>query len=156
LIFNNKGMAKLKALTKSKIVLAALLLLTGVAQLRAQQHPNYLHAIRDLREARITLEHTPFTEPAHITAAHGAIQEINAAVDSLKRASKLDDKAIGEVPPPNKELPPIGRFHQAHQLIDDAKHDVSMPESDPAAVSHQQHALAHMQAADGYIDKVMK
>jgi len=125
------------------------LLLAGVsAQLDAQlpgPHPAYLHAIRDLRQARGILQYN-FGKPAHIAAANAAIPQITAAIDDLKTASHLDEKSLGSVPPP-KSVDQAGRFHEAEALLDSAFHDVNLPESDPVARPFKDHALDHIDHA---------
>src|SRR5271170_5841846 len=113
-------------MTKSQVNLIArcfmalcALLLAGVSsQVDAQmpgQHPEYLHAIRDLREARGLLQYN-FTNPAHIQAASSLTREINAAILDLKSASHIDEKNLQTVLP-NKAMPPEGRFHQVRDLL---------------------------------------
>ncbi len=96
-------------IAKYWIVLCALILAGGSTPIYAQmpgQHPGYLHAIRDLREARGLLQYN-FTNPAHIQAASSLTREINAAIRDLKNASHIDEKDAQTVPP-NKDLPPEG------------------------------------------------
>jgi hypothetical protein len=149
-------MKKLNLLTQSWL-LGALLLLSGAVSVQAQtpgQHPNYLHAVHDLREARSWLQIT-YTEPAHAQAAAAALPEINQAIDSIKLASYFDEKSMSQVPPPNSNTPPNGRFHYVKDLLSAARRDVSLPESDPAAVPHQKAALQHIMAAEAAINKVL-
>ena len=125
------------------------LFLAGVStQVDAQspgEHPGYLHAIRDLREARGLLT-ANFGKPAHIAAANAALPEINAAISDLKSASHMDEKNLGQVPPP-KSMAPEGRFHEVMALLDSAHNDAKMPESDPAARPYKDRALGHIDKA---------
>jgi hypothetical protein len=150
-------MKKLNLLASCLIFLGALLLLSGAVNVYAQtpgQHPNYLHAIHDLRQARGWLQIT-YTEPAHAQAAAAALPEINEAIDSLKLAAHVDEKSMSDVPAPNTNTPPNGRFHYVKDLLSAARRDTSMPESDPAALIHQKAALQHIMAAEAAINKVL-
>jgi hypothetical protein len=137
--------------------LCALLLAAGVMPANAQmsgQHPNYLHAIRDLREARGLLQHN-FTEPAHAKAASSAIPHIDEAINDLKRASKLDDKSLGAVPPPDNKMPDPGRFHKVSELLGAAHQACDGPDSDASAVPERDKAQKHIDAAAGIIKTVL-
>jgi hypothetical protein len=132
------------------------LLLAGVStQVDAQlpgPHPKYLQAIRDLRQARALLT-TNFGIPAHAAAANAAIPQINEAIADLKSASHLDEKNLGEVPPP-KAMPPEGRFHEVAALLGSAHDDIKMPESDPVAQPFKDKALGHIDSARAAIKPV--
>ena len=117
-------------------------------------HPEYLHAIRDLRQARGLLQHN-FTQSKHVQAATAALPEINAAINDLKSASKLDEKNLGDVPPPATNLDPDGRFHMTAQLLSRAHHAVSQPESDPVAMPYKDRALRHIDAASAAIAQAL-
>jgi hypothetical protein len=130
--------------------LYALVLIGAATPANAQapgQHPEYLHAIRNLRQARGILEGNNFTTPGHAQAATATIHDIDKALDHLKAASKLDDKSLGDVPPPRTDMTAVGRFHQANDLLKAARHDASGPESDPAAVQYRLMALNDIDAA---------
>lgn len=105
-------------------------------------HPGYLHAIRDLREARELLQ-TNWGNPRHAQAASAIIQEIDLAIGDLKHASRLDEKSLAAVPP-SKGMAPEGRFHKVQILLNESRTDISRPESDPVAVPHRDHALEHI------------
>jgi hypothetical protein len=140
------------------IVLCGLLLMGNATRAKAQQlpgpHPNYLHALRNLREARGLLQ-INFGQAAHVQAAAIALPAINDAIGELKAASKLDDKSLGDVPPPNNSLPPEGRFHKVADLLASAHHDTKGQESDPAAIPYKERALKHIDAASAAVAKVL-
>jgi len=134
------------------IVLGGLLLAGNTTPTDAQTpgpHPAYLHALRDLREARSLLQ-ANFGMPVHAQAAATAIPQIDAAIGDLKNASKLDEKSLGAVPPP-KSMPEEGRFHTVADLLKSAHHDVGFPESDPVALPYRDRALKHIDAASAAI-----
>jgi len=122
------------------------------AQAPPGPHPHYLHAIRNLREARTKLDY-PFKEPLHQQIAAAAKPEIDDAIGDLKKASHLDDKDIGEVPPPNDNLPENGTFHNVSDLLAQARKDADGPESDLAARPFRDHALKRIDQAIAEVHK---
>ncbi len=151
-------MRKLQVILIAKcwIVLCALILAGGPTSIYAQtpgQHPEYLHAIRDLREARGLLQ-TNFTVPAHIQAASSLTREIDAAIRDLKNASHIDEKNLQAVPPA-KDMPPVGRFHKIKDLLMSARDDAKGTESDPAAISSRNGGLTHINEAISIVNGVI-
>jgi len=139
------------------IALCGLLLAGSTTQTDAQipgPHPEYLHAIRDLRQAHGLLQHN-FTQSKHVQAAAAALPEINGAISDLKSASKLDEKNLGDVPPPTTNIDPDGRFHMTADLLSRARHDVAGTESDPVALPYRDRALKHIDAASAAIAKAL-
>jgi hypothetical protein len=116
-------------------------------------HPAYLHAIRDLRQARGVLI-ANIGEPARAAAANFALPQIDAAISDLQSASRLDAKSLGDVPPP-KSMAPEGRFHEVQALLDSAHNDIKMPESDPVARPYKDRALGHIDSASGAIKPLL-
>lgn len=139
------------------IVLCALLIAGSSTQVDAQQqpgaHPGYLHAIRDLRQARELLRYN-FTQPKQAAAANAALPAIDAAISDLKSASRVDDKHLEDVPH-NKDLPAEGRFHQVMTLLNSAHAHVLEPDSDQAAISFRDHALGQIDNARKAITPVL-
>jgi hypothetical protein len=138
------------------IVLCVLLLAGVSTHVDAQipgPHPEYLHAIRNLRQARELL-HTNFGEPKHIAAASAALPEINAAISDLKSASHIDEKNL-EAVPPFKSMPPEGRFHEVMSLLNSAHDDAKKPESDPVAKHFKDQALVHIDKARDAVTPVL-
>jgi hypothetical protein len=116
-------------------------------------HPEYLHAIRDLREARALLQ-SSFVQPNQIATANAAIPLITQAINDLKSASNMDAKNLGDVPPP-KSVSGAGPFHDAEALLDSAHHEIKMPESDPVARPYQDRALVHIDNARNAIRPIL-
>jgi len=139
------------------VTVCALLLAAGTPNAKAEvpgPHPGYMHAIRNLRQARGFLE-TNFSNPGQAQAAGAAIHEIDAAIADLKQAAATNGANVGEVPPANGNLPPEGRFHQVAGLLHQARSDAGGQESDPVAVPAQGRALKHIDEASAIIAKVM-
>jgi hypothetical protein len=147
-------MKALRILKNCRAILPALLLIAVTTQLHAQSQPAYLHAIRDLREARAILS-TGLNDPVHIQAAQAANVEIDNAINGLKRVAALDGQSLGDVPTP-KAVPPAARFQQAIGFLNEASTDISAPNPDPAVTAHVQHALEHIQKAEAIINKAQQ
>jgi L-lysine 2,3-aminomutase len=138
------------------VVLTGLLLAGGSTGVDAQapgSHPEYLHAIRNLREARGLLQF-PFTKPEHIQAASAALSEIRDAIGDLKFASHIDEKNLADVPP-DKTMPPEGRFHKINDLLSSAYKDTKQPESDTVARPYKDRALDHIYNAQKAIQPAL-
>jgi len=139
------------------IALCGLLLAGSATPTDAQtpgNHPAYLRAIRDLRQARSLLQHN-FTQPKHVQAASAAVRWIDEAIGDLKNASKVDEKSLGDVPGPKTMPDDDGRFHAVASLLKSAREDASFTESDPVALPYKDRALKHIENAEGAIAPVL-
>src|SRR5471030_2030420 len=76
-------------LVATSLLLAAALPLAAHADLPGQ-HPGYLHALSDLRDARWNLEHRP-GDGAVSSQEDVAIEEIDQALGDVKNAAREDD-----------------------------------------------------------------
>jgi hypothetical protein len=110
------------------------------------KHPAYLHALSDLRNARGFLDKLG-PDDAVDNDSMRAIQEIDAAIGEIKKASIDDGKDLRDHPAIDAHLARTDRFHKALELLDKAHNDVKQGESDRAAVGLQDRALAHIDAA---------
>lgn len=110
------------------------------------KHPAYLHALSDLRAARWLLEHRP-GDPAVSGREDLAIQNIDATIGELKRASIDDGKNLHDHPA--LDVPPDhpGRLHRAAELLRKVHSDVNREEDDPAAHGLKHRALEHVDIA---------
>jgi hypothetical protein len=149
--------SQLSRIAKSSIVLCALLLSGGSTRIYADTpgvHPFYLHAIDYLRQARALLE-THFNEPKHIQTVAEAVPKVDSAISDLKNASKLDDKHLSGVPPPDGSLDEKGRLHKAAELLRMAHQEAAKPESDPLAKPLQARGLRDIDEASAILQKVL-
>ena len=140
--------SQVNLIARSFMALFALLFAGMSTQAYAQTpgpHPAYLHALRDLREARDLL-HSDFADARHKELGAAATQEVEKAIGDLKAASHLDEKNLGDTPP-TKALSPEGRFHQIQALLSSAHNDIKQPESDPVARPYKDRALGHIDSA---------
>lgn len=126
---------------------AALALLPMAAQADLPgKHPYYLHALTDLRTARWMLEHRP-GDAAVSGQEDVAIQQIDAAIGEIKRASIDDGKDLADHPAVDVPKDHPGRLHKAAELLKKVHHDVDREEDDPTARGLKHRALEHVEAA---------
>jgi hypothetical protein len=137
-------MRSLKSLTTAVFALFTLLFLSSATPAHAQ-FPAYLHAISDLRTARAYLEQD--TRPQFEGHRHHAIEEINHALDEMKKAAIDDGKTPWHTPPPqsggNAALP----VHSAIKLLKEARGDVDHGHDRPENQGLRERSLGHVDAA---------
>jgi hypothetical protein len=135
-------------LVKRMILTAGLGLLVPLAAQADWQgrHPAYLHALSDLRAARWMIEHRP-GDAAVRDQEEVAIDEINHAIDEIKRASIDDGKDLNDHPPVDRPMDQPGRLHAALDLLGKVHHDIDREEDDPQARELKHRAIAHIDEA---------
>jgi hypothetical protein len=111
-------------------------------------HPGYLHALTDLRDARWNLEHRA-GDAAVSTQEDVAIVEIDHAIDEVKHAAREDGKNLYEHPPEDAHLNRAGRLHHAVELLEKARNDLAREEDNPEARELKHRALEHVDRATG-------
>jgi hypothetical protein len=117
-------------------------------------HPAYLHALSDLRHARAHLER--FTPSEHMDAEQRhAIEEIDKAIDEIKRASINDGKNLNDHPPVDMHMDYAGRYHRALELLDKAHNDIAREEDDPHSRGLRNRALHHIDEAHRIVDHLI-
>jgi hypothetical protein len=109
-------------------------------------HPAYLHALSDLRAARWMIEHRP-GDGAVGDQEEVAIDEINHAIDEIKRASIDDGKDLNDHPSVDRSMDQPGRLHAALDLLGKVHRDIDHEEDDPQARELKHRALAHIDEA---------
>ncbi|PXX47962.1 hypothetical protein [Aquitalea magnusonii] len=109
------------------------------------EHPYYGHAMSDLRQARALLAR-PDAQPVQ-DDERWAVGAIDAALNEMKQAAIEDGKNPWQIPAPDARLSPTDRFHQALQLLDQAKRDASHREDDPWVRDLQGRILHHIDDA---------
>lgn len=123
-------------------LLFALLPLT----VQAAQHPYYLHALADLREARWLLEHKP-GDPQVTDQEIMAVNEIDAAINEIKHASIDDGKDIYAHTGANFVGGYPDRLNKALELLDKVHRDIDQEEDDPMTRGLQKGAMLHVDNA---------
>jgi len=137
---------KLK-LSAAAALLAVFLPLAAHADLPGD-HPEYLHALTDLRDARWNLEHRPGN--AAVNAGEDtAIIEIDRAIDEVKHAARQDGKDLYEHPREDARLNNAGRLHHAVELLEKARNDLAREEDNPEARGLKHRAVEHVERAIG-------
>lgn len=118
------------------------------------RHPYYLHALDDLRDARAHLDRSGPDERID-EEQQRAIDEIDAAIGEIKRASIDDGKDLRNHPPIDAHLRRTDRFRKALELLDKAHKDVKHEEDDPYAKGLQDRALRHIDEAHHTVEHIV-
>ncbi len=109
-------------------------------------HPYYLHALSDLRDARAHLDKLTPSESVDAKEVH-AIAEVDKAIGEIKKASIDDGKDINDHVPVDAKLDRKGRLHKAVELLEKAKQDVDHEEDNKFAKGLRHRANDHIKAA---------
>jgi hypothetical protein len=125
-------------------------LATGAAP---QQHPAYLHALSDLRDARAHLQRPNGGALEH--QEQDAIAEIDKAIGEIKAASIDDGKNIDDHAPVDEHLQWGGRLHRALQLLDKAQGDISKEEDNGGAQGLKHRAIDHIARARAHVKEAI-
>jgi hypothetical protein len=118
------------------------------------RHPAYLHALTDLRHARAHLENMAPTYHMDKEERH-AIEEIDRAIDEIKRAAIWDGKNLSDHPPVDERMDRVGRFHRAMELLDKAHNDIAREEDDPSVRGLRDRAIHHIDEAHRIVDHLI-
>lgn len=114
-----------------------------------QQHPAYLHALSDLRDARGWLSNDK--RGGLNKEEQEAIQEIDRTIQDIHKAALDDGKDLNDHPPIDANLDHKGTLHHALELIGKAKDDISMNETNSFAQNLRQRALNHLKTIDAHL-----
>jgi hypothetical protein len=118
-------------------------------------HPAYLHSLTDLRQARGFLDKLGPDDVVDNDSMR-AIQEIDAAIGEIKRASIDDGKDLHDHPPIDVHLARTDRFHKALELLDKAHNDVARAEADEGARGLRDRATHHIDEARGAVNGALR
>jgi hypothetical protein len=147
---------RMKTISKLAVIAAAIAFLLPLATQNASaqpKHPAYLHALSDLRDARAHLER-PDGGALH-AEERAAIEEINHAIDEIKKAAIDDGKNIDDHVHVDANRPWAGRLHDARDLLDKAHHDVAQEEDNPTTRGLQVRVLGHIDRAHHFVDQAL-
>jgi hypothetical protein len=111
----------------------------------SDRRPDYLHALGDLRDARVHLEHFG-SEPVDARAER-AIFEIDRAINEIKREAVMNGNELEGHVPVDTHLVRNGRFQKAMDLLEKAKRDVAGKEDQPDAQALQLRVMRHIEEA---------
>ena len=112
----------------------------------AAQHPAYLHALSDLRNARANLERKGGDRAMRWDEGKG-IQEIDAAIAEIKRAAIDDGKNLEDHPAVDAREPRDGRLHKALAALKQARADIEQAEENGSARGLRARANIHIDEA---------
>ena len=118
-----------------------------------RDHPAYLHALSDLRDARAHLQRPDGGELRD--QEKKAIHEIDEAINEIKKASIDDGKNIDDHPPVDAGLAWPGRLRRALELLDRAHRDVSQEEDNAFAQGLQARAIEHIDRAHHHVEEAI-
>lgn len=117
------------------------------------EHPAYLHALSDLRDARAHLERPNGGALQH--QEQDAIAEIDRAIHEIKAASIDDGKNINDHVAVDEHLEWGGRLHTAMQLLDKAASDIAKEEDNAGAQGLKRRALEHINQARSHVKEAV-
>ncbi len=118
-------------------------------------HPAYIHALHDLRAARVYLHDNWAWAPVR-QDDNRAIREIDAAIGEIRAAAIDDRKNLGEPEPIDAHLTPQSRFARANELLYAAHQDLDHAEDLPQARGLRDRAIAHVDAAHHTVDTAVR
>jgi hypothetical protein len=143
---------------KLVVVIAVLLLfVTGYSSAKpapSPDHPAYLHALSDLRDARAHLQRPDGGELRD--QEKKAVHEIDEAINEIKKASIDDGKDLNDHLPVDANLDWRGRLHKSLELVSKAHNDVAREEDNGFAQGLQQRALDHIDKAHHHIEEAIQ
>jgi len=148
----------MKSLSKLAFAILALLLLipayASAKPAAPREHPAYLHALSDLREARAHLQRPDGGELRE--QEKKAIHEINDAIAEIKKAAIDDGKDINDHAPVDARMDWTGRLRRAVELLNKAHNDVAQEEDNASAQGLQQRALEHIDKAHRHVEEAIE
>lgn len=109
-------------------------------------HPGYVHALTNLRNARRNLEHRP-GDAAISVQENIAITEIDRAIGEIKKVSREDVKDQSNSRREDANLDRLGRLHRTVELLEMARSDLANEEDRPDAIELKHRAQGHVDRA---------
>jgi len=128
-------------------------LLFALATPAQAEHPGYLHALSNLRQARALLQ--PDNRPGRGEARDRAIDEIDKAIQEVKRAVREEGRDSRWAPPPATQGDPDRPMRSALGLLDEARSDVARGIDESTFQGLQERALHHIDEARRAVDHAM-
>lgn len=138
-------MRSVKPFAVAAFALSAVICLLSATPAQAQG-PRYLHALATLRQARAWIRVD--TRPQYADLRHHAQEEIDHAIDEVKKAAHDDGTNTNWVPPPappgqNPSAPILSGIN----MLNMAHRDVAAGQDQPENAGLQAQALQHIDAA---------
>ena len=133
------------------LILMGAAAMPGLAQELPGTHPFYQHALTDLRTARWLLSHQSGDRGVYV-GEDVAIQEIDAAINEIRRASSDDGKDINIHP--DIDVKARGsRLLRAIETLNKAHSDIDREEDNPEVRDMRHRALWHIDRATRAADQ---
>ena len=133
------------------LLLACLAVMPGNSQEIPGKHPFFIHALTDLRTARGLLQHQPGDRKVY-SEEDVAIQEIDAAINEIKRAAIDDGKDTNTHQ--NVDVKEQGsRLLRAIETLRKAHADVDEEEDNPTVRELRHRASEHIERATMAADR---
>jgi tetratricopeptide (TPR) repeat protein len=148
----------MKSLAKLAFAIVVVLLVipayVSAAPAPGREHPAYLHALSDLRDARAHLQRPDGGELRD--QEKKAIHEIDDAINEIKKAAIEDGKDLNDHPRVDAHMDWGGRLHRALELLDKAHNDIAREEDNGFAQGLQQRALDHIDKAHHHVKEAIE
>jgi hypothetical protein len=122
----------------------------------AEDHPAYLHALSDLRAARWLIKHRPANGWHVAHQEDDAWRDIERAINEIKHAAIDDGKDLDDHPPVQNEGDHGGRLHQARELLQKVRGDLSSAEENGHARGLKHRAMRHVDDAIKHLDYAIR
>lgn len=131
----------------------AMVVALGAYAALPEDHPAYLHALSDLRDARAHLQRPNGGALEH--QEQEAIAEIDKAIHEIKAASIEDGKNINDHVAVDEHLEWGGRLRRANELLGKAFSDIDKEEDNGFAQGLKRRALEHINLARRHVKEAM-
>ena len=119
------------------------------------QHPAYLHALSDLRDARAHLQR-PASDGRMEDEQQRAVAEIDRAIEEIKNAAIGSGKDLNDRPPVDEHMGHRGRYRRTLELLDQAHHNLSYREDDPRLRGLHERSLHHVGEAHHIVEHLIE
>lgn len=119
------------------------------------RHPEYLHALADLRQMRGFLDKLSPNEMVDAESQH-AIAEIDAALREIKAASIDDGRELNDHGPIDPHIGPVDRYRRAREAGKKAMADINQTEDNNFAQGLKHRAWEHIQKANEIVDHIVR
>jgi hypothetical protein len=124
-------------------------LLLALAMPAQAQHPAYLHALSNLRQARALLQTD--SRPGFREEKNRALDEIDRAIQEVRRAVREEGRESRWSPPPATQGDPDRPLRSAMTLLDEAHGDVARGVDTSDYRGLQDRALRHIDEARRFL-----
>jgi hypothetical protein len=122
------------------------------ARQQGADHPAYLHALSDLRNARWNIQRRG-GDPQMRWDEREAVGAIDQAINEIKQAAIDDGKDLDDHAPVDAREPRAGRLHRAVAALRTARADVEKDEDNAYARGLRTRAIRHIDEALRFADQ---